>query len=558
MTKPWYKAYPKGVAQTIDPNSYKSIIQLFDESMQKFPHKQAYMNMGTTLSFSELNDLSRDFAAYLQNEVGLKKGDRIAIQMPNLIQYPIVLFAAIRAGLIVVNTNPLYTAREMKFQFKDSGAKAIVILANFAYNLEEVIADTDIQSVVVTEIGDMLGFPKRLLINAVVKHVKKMVPKYNLPKAVSFLDALDIGSEKKFTAADTTGDDIAFLQYTGGTTGVPKGAMLTHFNLYSNVIQSYMWGRELTQSGDERYLMVIPYFHIYGQTVGMLLGTWNGAMQIPVPKFDPDALIQAIKAYKPTFFPGVPTLYISMLNHPEIKTCGLEYVRRFNSGSAPLPVEVIEQFEQLSGAMLYEGYGLTEASPTTHSTPTLARRKPGSIGLTYPATDAKIVDLETGTLEVPLGQEGELCIRGPQVMKGYWNRPDETAIALRDGWLYTGDVARMDEDGYFYIVQRKKDMIIVSGFNVYPNEVEDVLFTHPAVLEAAVIGVPDQYRGESVKAFVVLKPGVSATVEELLEFCKTNLAKYKVPSVIQITPSLPKSAVGKVLRRELREMENAK
>jgi len=348
------------------------------------------------------------------------------------------------------------------------------------------------------------------------------------------------------------------LQYTGGTTGVPKGAMLTHFNLYSNVIQSYIWGRELTQRGDERYLMVIPYFHIYGQTVGMLLGTWNGAMQIPVPKFDPDALIQAIKTYKPTFFPGVPTLYISMLNHPEIKTCGLDYVRRFNSGSAPLPVEVIEQFEQLSGAMLYEGYGLTETSPTTHSTPTLARRKPGSIGLTYPVTEAKIVDLETGTREVPLGQEGELCIRGPQVMKGYWNRPDETAIALRDGWLYTGDVARMDEDGYFYIVQRKKDMIIVSGFNVYPNEVEDVLFTHPAVLEAAVIGIPDQYRGESVKAFVVLKPGAAATVEELSEFCKANLAKYKLPSVIEIVPGLPKSAVGKVLRRELRDMEAKK
>nr|MDQ3012073.1 long-chain fatty acid--CoA ligase [Acidobacteriota bacterium] len=350
-------------------------------------------------------------------------------------------------------------------------------------------------------------------------------------------------------------EDVAVLQYTGGTTGVPKGAMLTHFNLYSNVVQSYVWGRELTQRGDERYLMIIPYFHIYGQTVGLLLGTWNGAMQIPVPKFHPDALIEAIKQYKPTFFPGAPTLYISMLNHPEIKTCGLDYIRRFNSGSAPLPIEVIEQFEQMSGAMLYEGYGLTEASPTTHSTPTLARRKAGSIGLTYPSTDIKIVDLETGTTEVPLGQEGELCIRGPQVMKGYWNKPEETAIALRDGWLYTGDVSRMDEDGYFYIVQRKKDMIIVSGFNVYPNEIEDVLFTHPEVLEAVVIGVPDQYRGEAVKAFIVLKPNASATAEELIEFCKIGLAKYKVPSVIKIVEGLPKSAVGKILRRELREME---
>jgi long-chain acyl-CoA synthetase len=279
-------------------------------------------------------------------------------------------------------------------------------------------------------------------------------------------------------------------------------------------------------------------------------------MQIPIPKFDPNLLVQAIKQYKPTFFPSVPTLYISLLSHPEIKTCGLESVKRFNSGSAPLPVEVIEQFEKLSGAMLYEGYGLTEASPTTHSTATLAKRKIGSIGLPFPSTDCKIVDLETGTREVPAGEDGELCVRGPQVMKGYWNRPDETAIALRDGWLYTGDVARMDEDGFFYIVQRKKDMIIVSGFNVYPNEVEDVLFSNPAVLEAVVIGVPDKYRGEGVKAFVVLKPGANSTTDELLEFCRANLAKYKVPSEIEIVANLPKSAVGKVLRRELRERES--
>jgi long-chain acyl-CoA synthetase len=287
----------------------------------------------------------------------------------------------------------------------------------------------------------------------------------------------------------------------------------------------------------------------------LLLGTWNGAMQIPIPKFDPNLLIEAIKQHKPTFFPSVPTLYIAMLNHPEIKTCGLESVRRFNSGSAPLPVEVIEQFERLSGAMLFEGYGLTEASPTTHSTATLAKRKIGSIGLPFPSTDCKIVDLETGEREVAVGEDGELCVRGPQVMKGYWNRPDETAIALRDGWLYSGDVARMDEDGFFYIVQRKKDMIIVSGFNVYPNEVEDVLFAHPAVLEAVVIGVPDEYRGEAVKAFVVLRPDATTTAEDVLEYCRANLAKYKVPSLIELVPSLPKSAVGKVLRRELREME---
>jgi len=377
--------------------------------------------------------------------------------------------------------------------------------------------------------------------------------------AISFKSLIDGAVEIEFPRVEIDAEeDIAVLQYTGGTTGVPKGAMLTHMNLYTNTLQSHLWSWHLTRQGDERYLLVIPYFHIYGQTVGMLLGTWVGAMQILIPKFDANLLIQAIRQYKPTYFPGVPTLYISLLAHPEFKTCGLESVRRFNSGSAPMPIEVLEQFEKRSGATLYEGYGLTEASPTTHSTPTLAKRKIGSIGLPLPSTECKIVDLEDGTREVPLGEEGELCIRGPQVMKGYWNRPDETEIALRGGWLYTGDVARMDEDGFFYIVQRKKDLIIVSGFNVYPNEVEDVLFTHQAVAEAAVIGVPDEYRGEAVKAFIVLKEGAGVTTDELLEHCQANLAKYKVPSSINLVDSLPKSAVGKVLRRELREMAKEK
>jgi long-chain acyl-CoA synthetase len=367
---------------------------------------------------------------------------------------------------------------------------------------------------------------------------------------------IDEATETKVPRMDIDPEeDLAVLQYTGGTTGVPKGAMLTHQNLFINTLQSCAWAGPMVQRGEERYLMIIPYFHIYGQTVGLLLGTWNGAMQIPIPKFDPDLLIQAIKRYRPTFFPGVPTLYISMLNHPEIRTCGLEYVKRFNSGSAPIPVDVIERFEEVSGSVLLEGYGLTEASPTTHSTPTLAKRKLGSTGLPFPSTECKIVDLESGTRELPVGEPGELCVRGPQIMKGYWNRPDETAIALRDGWLYTGDVARMDEDGFFYIVQRKKDMIIVSGFNVYPNEIEEVLFAHPAILESVVIGLPDEYRGETVKAFVVLKPGAIATTEELSEHCQTNLAKYKVPSIIDIVESLPKRAVGKVVRRELRDME---
>ena len=540
--KPWLKHYDFWVPAELNLPR-QPLYQILQIASSSFRDKPATAFLGAFLTFGEVKSQVDRLATAL-GKLGVKKGDRVGIMLPNCPQYLISFFAIVRLGAIVTNINPIYTPREVQMVANDSGIKAIVVLDLMTPVVLGVKANTAIENVIVTSVQEYSAKPETapsapegtLSFAGLIKDTEVALPRVSI----------------------TPEEDVAVLQYTGGTTGVPKGAMLTHFNLYANVIQSSVWGRELTQRGDERYLMVIPYFHIYGQTVGLLLGTWSGAMQIPVPKFDPDALIQAIKTYKPTFFPGVPTLYISMLNHPEIKTCGLEYVRRFNSGSAPLPVEVIEQFEQLSGAMLYEGYGLTETSPTTHSTPTLARRKPGSIGLTYPSTDAKIVDLETGLEEVPLGAEGELCIRGPQVMKGYWNRPDETSIALRDGWLYTGDVARMDEDGYFYIVQRKKDMIIVSGFNVYPNEVEDVLFTHPAVQEAAVIGVPDKYRGESVKAFIVLKPGASATVEELSEFCKTNLAKFKVPSVIEIVPGLPKSAVGKVLRRELREMEAKK
>lgn len=541
--KPWLKHYDFWVPAELNLPR-QPLYQILQIASSCFRDKPATGFLGAFLTFGEVKAQVDRLATALA-KLGVVKGDRVGIMLPNCPQYLISFFAIVRLGAIVTNVNPIYTPREVEAVAKDSGMKAIIVLNLMAQTVLSVRGNTAIENVIVTSVQEYSANPE----------IAPAVPAGTLAFGELTGESAQIDLPR---VGITPEEDVAVLQYTGGTTGVPKGAMLTHYNLYANVIQSYVWGRELTQRGDERYLMVIPYFHIYGQTVGMLLGTWNGAMQIPVPKFDPDALIQAIKTYKPTFFPGVPTLYISMLNHPEIKTCGLEYVRRFNSGSAPLPVEVIEQFEQLSGAMLYEGYGLTETSPTTHSTPTLARRKPGSIGLTYPSTEAKIVDLETGTQEVPLGHEGELCIRGPQVMKGYWNRPDETAIALRDGWLYTGDVARMDEDGYFYIVQRKKDMIIVSGFNVYPNEVEDVLFTHPAVLEAAVIGVPDQYRGEVVKAFVVLKPGAAATIEELAEFCKANLAKYKLPSVIEIVPGLPKSAVGKVLRRELRELETKK
>lgn len=541
--KPWRKHYDYWVPAEINPPN-QPLYQILQIASVCYKERPAVAFLGAQMSFGEMkSQVDRLATALLQ--LGIGKGDRVGIMLPNSPQYPICFFAIVRLGAIVVNVNPIYTPREIEMVAKDSGMRAIIVLDLLAPNVLGIKSNTAIEHVITTSLLDY----------SVKSSEAGPAPEGTLSFKKLIGDVAEIVHPR---VTIDPGEDVAVLQYTGGTTGVPKGAMLTHQNLYVNTLQSYVWGQHLTERGNERYLLVIPYFHIYGQTVGMLLGAWTGAMQIPIPKFDPNMLIEAIKQYRPTFFPSVPTLYISMLNHPEIKTCGLEYVRRFNSGSAPLPVEVIEQFEAMSGAMLYEGYGLTEASPTTHSTPTLAKRKIGSIGLAFPSTECKIVDLETGETEVPVGQDGELCIRGPQVMKGYWNRPDETAIALRDGWLYTGDVARMDEDGFFYIVQRKKDMIIVSGFNVYPNEVEDVLFTHPAVLETAVIGVPDEYRGEAVKAFVVLKPDVSATEENLLEFCRANLAKYKVPSIINIVSSLPKSAVGKVLRRELREMETKK
>lgn len=539
-SKPWLKHYDFWVPAQLNPPR-QPLYQILQIASANFRDKPVTAFMGAQLTFGQVKAQVDQLATALAM-LGITKGDRVGIMLPNCPQYLISFFAIVRLGAVVTNINPIYTPREVALVAKDSAMRAIIVLDLMAPIVLAVRDQTAIEHIIVTSLPEY----------SAAADTAPPAPAGTL----SFSKLINDVAEALYPRVTINPEeDVAVLQYTGGTTGVPKGAMLTHLNLYANVLQSYNWGREITQRGDERYLMVIPYFHIYGQTVGMLLGTWNGAMQIPVPKFDPDLLIRAIKQYKPTFFPGVPTLYIAMLNHPEIKSCGLEYVRRFNSGSAPLPVEVIERFEQLSGAMLYEGYGLTEASPTTHSTPTLARRKPGSIGLPFPSTDCKIVDLETGAREVGIGEDGELCVRGPQVMKGYWNRPDETAIALRDGWLYTGDVARMDEDGYFYIVQRKKDMIIVGGFNVYPNEVEDVLFTHPAVLEAAVIGVPDEYKGEAVKAFVVLKPGAAATADDLLAHCRANLAKYKMPTRLDIVPSLPKSAVGKVLRRELRELE---
>ena len=507
------------------------------------PDRPATAFLGKQLTFSELKKQTDQFAMAL-NRLGIKQGDRVGIMLPNCPQYLVATFAAFRLGAIVVNVNPIYTPREILVVVKDSGMRALLTLDLLAPLVLSVNGETSIENIIITSLGEYsaAATPTPEVAGTLrMSDLLASVEKVELPR-------VEIDTE----------EDVAVLQYTGGTTGVPKGAMLTHANLFANVVQTDLWAYQLLERGKDSFLVVIPLFHIYGFTVGMLEGVWRGAQQILIPKYDVEAVLTAIRDYCPTYFPAVPTIYISLLNHPKANEYGIDRIRIFNSGSAPLPVEVIDQFEQLTGGTLSEGYGLSEASPVTHSTPSLGRRKPGSIGLPLSDTDMKIVDLETGLYEVPIGEEGELCIAGPQVMKGYWNRPDETAIALRTDesgrqWLYTGDVARMDEDGFTYIVQRKKDMIIVSGFNVYPTEVEGFLFTHPAVMEAAVIGRPDAYRGESVKAFVVLKAGATATCEELIAHCEGGLAEFKIPREIEFRESLPKTAVGKVLHRVLRE-----
>ncbi len=512
------------------------------------PDRPATAFLGAQLTWAEIKERSDRLSTALAG-MGIAKGDRVGIMLPNSPQYVIAAFAILRIGAIVVNVNPLYTPREIALVAKDSGMRVLIALDLLAPAALAIRDQTAIEMVIVTSVGEYSVAAAPCPLIQGTERLCDVLAKVSQPD----LPRVSIDPE----------NDVAVLQYTGGTTGVPKGAMLTHYNLFANVIQSTVLHSPNQRRGEERTLLVIPYFHIYGFTVGLLSVAWQGGVQILIPKYDVEALLTAIRDFRPTYFPAVPTIYVSILNHPKAREYGIDKVRGFNSGSAPLPVEVIDQFERLTGGTLSEGYGLTEASPVTHTSPTLSRRKPGSIGIPLPDTDIKIVDLEHGTKDVPPGTEGELCIAGPQVMKGYWNRPDETEIALRKDsegrtWLYTGDIARMDEDGFTFIVQRKKDMIIVSGFNVYPSEVESVLFTHPAVMEAAAIGVPHGYHGEVVKAYVIPKPGVQLRVEDLKVHCAANLAEFKRPVEIEIRESLPKTAVGKVLRRALREEEAAK
>ncbi len=548
--KPWLKHYPKGVPETIDTSRYNSIVDLFQETTERYAKLAAFKCMGSTLTYDELAEMSRDFAAFLQNR-GLKKGDRIAIQMPNVLQYPIVLFGALQAGLVIVNTNPLYTAREMKHQFRDSGAKAIVILANFAHNLQDVLPDTDIDLVVVTEVGDLLGFPKSLIVNTVAKHVKKMVPPFDIPNSVSFFEALDEGALNDLADPTLTPDDLAFLQYTGGTTGVAKGAMLTHKNMIANMLQVGEWMAPLLKLGEETVVTALPLYHIFSLTVNCLSFMRRGATNLLItnPR-DIPGFVKTLRKEHYTVMTGVNTLYNALMNHPKFKSMDFSSLKISVAGGMALQNSVADRWEKLTGTPIIEGYGLTEAAPVISCSPVDGSHRTGTIGLPVPSTDVKLVDDNGAT--VALGQPGELCASGPQVMQGYWNRPDETAkILMPDGWLRTGDIAVMDSDGFFKIVDRKKDMILVSGFNVYPNEIEDVVASMEAIGEVAAVGVPDERSGEVVKIFVVKKSPVTET--EIIDYCRKNMVAYKVPKYVEFRSELPKTNVGKILRRALRE-----
>ncbi len=551
--KIWHSKYPKLVSHEIDLSKYSNILELLNEAFEKYPTLPCFENMGSTLTFKQIDDYSKQFAAFLQNELDLNPGDRIAIQLPNLLQYPIALFGALRAGLVIVNMNPLYTPTEMKHQLKDSGALAIVILAQFASNLEQIIEQTQVRSVVVTEVGDLFGFPKNWVINSVIKHVKKMIPPYKLPQALSFLDTLELGSQYAYEAPQINSQDIAFLQYTGGTTGVAKGAMLTHQNIIANMLQIVEWMKPLLSKGQETVITALPLYHIFSLTVNCLTFMNYGAKNklITNPR-DIDGFIKTLRNSKFTVVVGVNTLFNALMNHKDFTKINFKNLKISVAGAMALQRPVAERWNHLTQSFLVEGYGLTEASPVVCCNPAQKDLdKLGTIGLPIPSTEICILG-ENDEFINP-GFPGELCIKGPQVMKGYWQKPDETAkVIFNDGWLRTGDIALMDEQGYFKIVDRKKDLIIVSGFNVYPNEVEEVVATHPKVLEVAAIGIADEKSGEAVKVFVV-KKDESLTESEIITFCKNYLTNYKIPKHVEFRTELPKTNVGKILRRALRE-----
>lgn len=557
MDKIWFDNYPPGAEKTIDVNQYESLVELFEQAVRRHPDIPAYINMGKVLTFRKLEERSRAFAAYLQNELRLEKGDRIALMMPNLLQYPIALFGALRAGLVVVNVNPLYTPRELAHQLNDSGAKAIVIVSNFAATLEKVVFETGIQHVILTRMGDQLSFGKRTLVNFVVKYIKKLVPKYKLPHAVSFREALSIGKQRQYVKPQLQSSDLVFLQYTGGTTGVAKGAMLSHANIVANIAQA-KWVAEPLLRGVKDGVAVIPLplYHIFALTLNCLLFIELGVtgLLITNPR-DIPSFIKELKRYRCVAITGVNTLFNALLNNEHFKEVDFSSLRLSVGGGASIQSAVAKRWFDTTGSHIIEGYGMTECSPIIAAARNDATEHNGSIGVPVPNTDIRIVD-EQGN-DVPLGERGELWVKGPQVMQGYWNRPEDSAEVLTDGWMATGDIVVMGEDLNLRIVDRKKDMIIVSGFNVYPNEIEDVVAHNPKVGEVVAIGVPHPVSGETVKIFVT-KKDESLTREELRNYCRQYLTGYKIPKDIEFRDELPKTNVGKILRRVLRDEEIAK
>ena len=548
--------YPAGLAKTIDMNKYQSVIEVFNGFIEKYGNKPAFSCLGQTLTYSELESKSAAFAAYLQNQTSLKPGDRIAVQLPNVLQYPIVVFGAMRAGMTVVNTNPLYTEREMEHQFNDSGAKALVVLANMAAKAEKVLPNTSIETVIVTEVGDMHGTVKRVLINSVLKYVKKEVEAFNIAGAIGLRKALSLGEGKSFTTPELKQDDVAVLQYTGGTTGVAKGAMLTHGNLIANMLQCEGLFNMSLGEGEETAIAPLPLYHIYAFTVHcmVLLQTGNHSVLIPNPR-DIPGFVKVLKNTKFSAFVGLNTLFVALCNQPVFKGLDFSGLKLTISGGMALTKDAAEQWKKVTNCDIAEGFGMTETSPVVSFNPP-GYIKLGTIGLPVASTSCKVID-ENGN-ELPVGEPGELCVKGPQVMKGYWQRPEATAETISsDGWLKTGDVAVISEDGYMKIVDRKKDMIIVSGFNVYPNEVEDEIVTHPDIVEAAAIGIPDPKTSESVKIFVVSN-NENLTAADVKAWARERLTAYKIPKHVEFRDELPKTNVGKILRRELRDEEMAK
>ncbi|HEU19724.1 MAG TPA: long-chain fatty acid--CoA ligase [Deltaproteobacteria bacterium] len=556
-TKPWLRSYEPGVAEHID---YEDITMphVLRRTVQQFPRNTALIFQGYRMNFTELDEMVDRMASCLA-ALGVTKGDAVAILLPNLIPCVVAYYAVLRLGGIVVLNNPLYSDRELEHQFNDSRSKVLITLDLLANRMIALRPKTLIRQIIYTSIGDYLPFPKNLLFPLVAKKKKMAADVKSAPDVYKWKDCI-ARYDPAPPSVTIAMDDVATYQYTGGTTGVSKGVMLTHANLSRQCQQAEAWFPRF-RKGEEIILGALPFFHSFGMTTAMNFGVYMGWADVLIPRPQPEQLLEAIRKFRPTFAPLVPTMYIGMLNHPDLKKTDLTCLKGCFSGSAPLPVEVINEFEAKTGAVIVEGFGMTETTPVTHINPFAGgARKVGSVGVPVSDTEARIVDLDQGVTDLPVGQPGELIVRGPQVMKGYWNKPEETANTLRDGWCFTGDIATMDDDGYFYIVDRKKDMIISGGFNIYPRDIDEIFYEHPKVQEACAIGIPDPKRGENVKVFVVLKAGETATQEEMIEFCKTKLATYKLPSEIEFREELPKSTVGKILRKELRmeELEKRK